>query len=362
MEKKWIITLSVLTVILSGASFYLGKSYQISYIQEEESPSTRKLAQNIPERKQKEWTALMLAAYAFDSELVQQLIDQGADVNQRDLNGKTPLIITRSPKVTQILLDNGADIDAQDKYGWTALIDASKAGFKDTVKVLVDAGANLNLQSNHDLGYYGFVHSHGEETNKRGQRMVYHEAGQSALMEASRRGHTEVVRILVDAGASVNLKGGLKLKEMDPSQGWTALGLAAARGNTDIVEILLDAGVTADDKENALMNASTYGHDDTVTTLLQKGNIESEQVKVGALLIASEHGHTSAIKVLLDTGQVDINSIKPGRIFNETALNIATEEGWGEVVSFLKSQGAKRAHCLNWIFENYHKITGSECE
>lgn len=55
---------------------------------------------------------------------LQQLAQQGADVNVRDKSG-VPILhyaVYRGPALTKIVLDHGADVNAQDNYGNTALI------------------------------------------------------------------------------------------------------------------------------------------------------------------------------------------------------------------------------------------------
>ena len=56
--------------------------------------------------------------------------------------------------------------------------------------------------------------------------------GITALMMASANGHTEVVKLLLDNGADVNVK--------NTDDGVTALFMASANGHTEIVKLLLD--------------------------------------------------------------------------------------------------------------------------
>ncbi len=79
----------------------------------------------------------------------------------------------------RVLVDAGANVNLQDKYGRSPLHAASDSGRLDVVRVLVDAGADVNLQ----------------DAN-----------GSSALHYASDKGHVDVARVLVDAGADVNLQ------------------------------------------------------------------------------------------------------------------------------------------------------------
>ncbi len=57
--------------------------------------------------------------------------------------------------------------------------------------------------------------------------------GYTALMRAAWEGHTETVKVLLEAGADVNAKG---------NDGWTALMWAEYMGHTSIIEILKKSG------------------------------------------------------------------------------------------------------------------------
>jgi hypothetical protein len=89
-------------------------------------------------------------------QLVEMSIDEGADVNQRDMYGKTPLIWVTSKSVTsdddidiiKILLDNGADVNHKDSFGGqTALMFASYKGDFEIVELLLNSGADASIKN-----------------------------------------------------------------------------------------------------------------------------------------------------------------------------------------------------------------------
>ncbi|MDR3285711.1 MAG: ankyrin repeat domain-containing protein [Holosporales bacterium] len=65
--------------------------------------------------------------------------------------------------------------------------------------------------------------------------------GWTPLHIAAARGDTEVVQVLVGAGAN---------KEARDRNGFTPLHIAAARGNTEVVQVLVDAGANEEAKNN----------------------------------------------------------------------------------------------------------------
>ncbi|KAL5515176.1 hypothetical protein EMCRGX_G000307 [Ephydatia muelleri] len=88
-----------------------------------------------------------------DVQQIIRLLDQGADIDAAaalDLSGpKTPLMWASHNGHTEcvkVLLDRGAQVNMQNKDGWTALMRASGSGHMECVQVLLDRGADVNMQ------------------------------------------------------------------------------------------------------------------------------------------------------------------------------------------------------------------------
>ena len=154
-------------------------------------------------------TALCAASKCGHENMVQMLIDAGAEVNaQTKWHRKNALQAASEDgheKVVQMLLEAGADINAQEGE-LTALEAASESGHEQVVQMLIGAGADVNAQSS---------------------------ILRTALQLASFFGYEKVVQILLDAGAEVNAQGGFY---------GNALNDAAYEGNEKVVEMLLHAG------------------------------------------------------------------------------------------------------------------------
>jgi ankyrin repeat protein len=108
---------------------------------------------NINEREEGASTFLMEAVRHGNPELISFLVKAGADVNARDKYGNTALMkAADSPRtdnkssVTSILLQAGADVNARNVRGQTALMNAALSPKPDMIRVLLDGGADPNVQ------------------------------------------------------------------------------------------------------------------------------------------------------------------------------------------------------------------------
>lgn len=175
-------------------------------------------------------TALHAAANANDTETVRLLLDASPDVNAKDAGDFTPLMnaaMNGNTAVARMLLARGArarDVSgrgdmkthtaAMVKNGRVALSDftalhiASVTGPPELVKLLIDAGADL------------------EAREGRGMTPL-------VLSVAADHANPEIVKLLMSAGASLDAR--------DPSNE-TALDWAQKYGNTTIVAALKKAG------------------------------------------------------------------------------------------------------------------------
>jgi len=106
-----------------------------------------------------ESSALVAAIDSGDVQRVRDVIDDGADVNERDrrgvlLDGAAPLTIAADAghlAIAELLVERGADVNARSLTGWTALMRACNAGHLDMARFLLQAGADPSLEN--DEGY-----------------------------------------------------------------------------------------------------------------------------------------------------------------------------------------------------------------
>ncbi len=237
---------------------------------------------------------------------IQDLIDQGADLNTQSIDGATALIwaIYKGRfDVWQLLIENGADVNAQNEYGDTALVWTARHGQLAVCKGLIENGADLNVKNN--IGYtaliWAVINGHfamckvlienGADVNAKNKD------GVTVLMVAAVRGHLERCKFLIENGADVNVR---------DNDGDTALIVAVKFGHLDVCKFLIENGadvnVRDNDGDTALIVAVKYGHLDICQLLIENGAafniINNEQES--ALCLAAEKGHTELCKSMIE--------------------------------------------------------------
>lgn len=145
-----------------------------SKVKNTENPANKSLGVLRPKIKQnKNWPALVDAAWQGKPDTIRNLIKGGVDINARDKeSGLTALMAAAaygSTDVIDLLISAGAKINTKDNYGWSAIMIASEKGNLNAVKALLKKGATI---SNKDFN------------------------GFTAADLAERNGHTKIVKFL----------------------------------------------------------------------------------------------------------------------------------------------------------------------
>jgi len=111
-------------------------------------------------------TTLMAAAYGGDDDVLSDLIQRGADLEAKDVDGYTALMYAcngAQMRAVEVLLDAGADVNARDKQNSTPTMFAAQHGHADIVKRLVDHGGDLDARGEHGLTALGFARQNGHD-------------------------------------------------------------------------------------------------------------------------------------------------------------------------------------------------------
>ena len=206
---------------------------------------------------------LLKAAEKGDANKVAKFIKKGADVNFSDNVGWTPLYraaIKGHVEVVKMLLDAGADIE-KTTSGITPLCWAADNGKTEVVKLLLERGANVNaigkknapaLYHAADIGYKDLVNvllENGADVNVQTDDEYrwtpLHVAVSSRFspygVKNQEENRAEIVRFILESGADVGIP--------EESNGFTPLHLACNVGRSNLAEMLLDHGAEINAKD-----------------------------------------------------------------------------------------------------------------
>ena len=252
--------------------------------------------------------ALHAAVIREDSEMISTLLQHGACANTRPSSSKPTLVIAvergdcdtvrkileysepdleaKAPGgatalhtavskgqrlIAQLLLAHGANCNAKPSGGQPALFNAYKNGYKEILKLLLEA-PGLEVDATPPGGTSTLWHAAEAGDREILQLLLDHGAkvdakppgGATAMFRAAVRGDLHTAELLLGYGAKVDAK---------PPGGSTALWQVADQGNQAIVRLLLGHGANANAKpagsETALTRATKKGNGDMIRLLLE---------------------------------------------------------------------------------------------
>lgn len=162
-------------------------------------------------------TAVIAATHANQVIAVRALIEAGADINIRDNLMDNPFLYASAEglyEIVQLTIEAGADTRLTNRFGGTALIPACERGHVEIVRELLTR-TDVDVNHVNNLGWTALL-----------EAIILSDGGPR---------HQEIVKLLVDHGADVNIPDG---------NGVTSLEHAQARGFQEIERMLLSASAT----------------------------------------------------------------------------------------------------------------------
>ncbi|OQU96310.1 Ankyrin repeat-containing protein isoform 2 [Cladophialophora immunda] len=158
------------------------------------------------------------------------------------------------------------------------------------------------------------------------------------LITASEKGQNEVVVQLLNKGADLEVKDGIR--------NYTPLSLAASNGHQAVVQLLLENGADLEVKDGIrnytpLSLAAENGHQAVVRLLLEKAadlKVNDNTFYRTPLSLAAKNGHQAVVRLLLENG-ADLE-VKGGHL-GQTPLSQAAANGREVVVKLLLGKGAE---------------------
>jgi len=255
-----------------------------------------------------------------------ELLKTAANLNHVERRGgATPLMNAAafgSLEAMRMLLDAGANVNAKSYAGATALMWAASTPAK--VRLLVDRGADVNAVSaaGHNPLQLAAMSDGSAETVRfllgRGANpQLVDQLKQTTLLAAAMGNDIGSIRQLVDAGVDVNAA--------DAGAGFTPLIISSALGNLEAVRLFLSKGARVN----------------TVSSPPGGIKVKNGVIALGSftpLLIASTYGPSTVVKALLDAG-ANVN-VRDGRGMTPLMMAVAADHGDPEIARMLLAKGA----------------------
>lgn len=167
--------------------------------------------------------ALLMTSYEGHLSILKFFIENGADINDPEVSAA--LLIAAASQgninVVELLIEAEVDLNKPNKNGKTALSKASKEGGIKMVKILVEAGANIDngalaeaALKNH-IEIIEYLIGMDKDINKSAKYS-------DALIKAAQEGNIKIIKLLIKAGCDVN---------KSENDGTTALSTSSMEGN-----------------------------------------------------------------------------------------------------------------------------------
>uniref|UniRef100_UPI0025AE8597 poly [ADP-ribose] polymerase tankyrase-1 isoform X1 n=1 Tax=Doryrhamphus excisus TaxID=161450 RepID=UPI0025AE8597 len=208
-------------------------------------------------------TPLHFAAGFGRKDVVDHLLQNGANVHARDDGGLIPLHNACSfghSEVVSLLLCQGAEPNARDNWNYTPLHEAAIKGKIDVCIVLLQHGADPNIRNTDGKSALDLAEPSAKA-------VLTGEYKKDELLEAARSGNEEkLMALLTPLNVNCHASDGRKS---------TPLHLAAGYNRVRIVQLLLQHGADVHAKDKGglvpLHNACSYGHYEVTELLLKHG-------------------------------------------------------------------------------------------
>ncbi len=264
---------------------------------------------------------LFMAAEMGIKNIIESAIAEGVDLNVKDHDGATALWYAREhghEEIVELLQKHGAKEIAPPPGA--LLRRAAEEGDIEKLKSLIEKGVDVNAKD---------------------------KEGYTAIYDAAARGHKDVVELLINKGAEINIHVDIEAKN---SGLWTPLQTAVRHNQASVVELLISKGANVNTKDkwgfSPLHTAAKHNYNGVAEHLIEKGadlNARNQWDQT-PLHIAAKRDNKLVAELLIAKG-ADINA---RGIDNETALHRAVGGGHTDVTRLLLANGADTEAKCKW--------------
>lgn len=327
----------------------------------------------------KGWPLINIASLLGETEIVKQLLNQGAKINATDTLGNSSLHRAASKgqlKTVKLLLANGSNINAVNNKQQTALYIAAETGNSNIVNFLLEKGADSSLVAKNKTSplSIAIINQHrpsataltaspldepsihralllsiqnklediSVELVKRDKLLLFaDDKDRSTLWHSADKGLLQTTRELLK-NKNINI-------DLTDKNGYSALARAVNNGFLEISTLLIDRGASIDTltkaKNNLLMISVRSENPALFKKILGlKINLDAKN-NLGdtVLMMATRIGNIEFVKTLIDAGA----DIKTRNLDDLNAYQIAINSGHDDIAKLIKDSSGKLFKLFN---------------
>uniref|UniRef100_A0A5S6QKX3 Poly [ADP-ribose] polymerase n=1 Tax=Trichuris muris TaxID=70415 RepID=A0A5S6QKX3_TRIMR len=213
-----------------------------------------------------------------DMFMVKAVVAAGVNVNERNKNLLSPLHIAADRgciELINLLIENGANVNLLDGLGQTSLHRCTKLNLPEACKLLLDKGVDASIVNLHGLtacqlatgATAELIGEHPAVVSKSTRRSI-----ERQMLEASKAGDLQSVKRIVQHSADSDSV--LNCRDVD-GRNSTPLHFAAGYNRFDVVKFLVESGANLHARDKGglepLHNACSYGHYEVTDLLIKNG-------------------------------------------------------------------------------------------
>lgn len=276
-------------------------------------------------------------------ELVHILVNGGANIDAVDSGRRTPLLHAaqnRYKHMVDLLIKLGADLECCDEDQWTVLHHVCYKRWMGTVRTILEGKSDIDINARTSEGYPPVIISakrRDKETVKLlieyGAQIHLDSCKKTLLNYACKEGWLELVKFLLSKGFDVNTK---------DSRGRTPLIMATHFSDSSVVDFLIeckaDVNLRGEGGLTLLHHACSRGWLDLVKSLVDKGcdfNAKGSGGDTPLLLATASYHHYIVVDYLIECGADIYFRNDKGLTF----LNYACGRGWLDMVKSFANKG-----------------------
>ncbi|KAJ3043987.1 hypothetical protein HDV00_003514 [Rhizophlyctis rosea] len=299
---------------------------------------------------------LMVAAHGGYIDVVVILLRNSADIHANDGLALSLAAQHDNVELMKLLLSSGANVQA---HGVGALVQAAYHGHAKVAKLLIESGCTVNIPSEGSSRF----NEHPDHNNLGGlgKDLCANRKNLPVVVYAAGRGYVEVMKVLIEAGADINAASGIALRaaargghigvvEMlvqagaDVHVGWDeSLLMAARNGHVSVVQKLLQAGADVNAQEGQIVIAAARAGNASVLSVLLEVGGDVHTLDGWPLRVAAKEGHVDTVNLLIKWG-ADVGSA------GVQAVQMAAMGGFEAVVEIILEHMDARSLACRTLF------------